>query len=381
MMTLDYETLKVIWWLFIGILFIGFAIMDGFDLGIGIVLPFIGKTDDERRVLLNVVGPTWEGSQVWFVTAAGALFAAWPLVYATLFSGLYIALFLVLFTFFLRPVGFDYRSKLPDPRWRNTWDWGIFVAAAFPALLFGVAFGNLLQGVPFHFDNDLRSFYTGSFWALLNPFALLSGFISLSMLIMHGSMYLQLKTEGVIAERCKKTIFWSGTLFAILFILGGIWVAYGLEGYRIISIGDLAATPNPLKKVVETEPGAWLDNYSTFPWLYRVPAMVLIMTLLTLLFSRTSRLIFGFITSSLTIAGVILTAGISMYPFLLPSSSHPSNSLTIWDSSSSHMTLKVLFWATLVFLPIIIMYTSWVYRVMRGKVTVKTIRDNQHTAY
>ncbi|MCF6204332.1 MAG: cytochrome d ubiquinol oxidase subunit II [Methylococcaceae bacterium] len=380
-MTLDYETLKVIWWLFIGILFIGFAIMDGFDLGIGIVLPFIGKTDDERRVLLNVVGPTWEGSQVWFVTAAGALFAAWPLVYATLFSGIYIALFLVLFTFFLRPVGFDYRSKLPDPRWRNSWDWGIFVAAAFPALLFGVAFGNLLQGIPFHFDNDLRSFYTGSFWALLNPFALLTGFISLSMLTMHGSMYLQLKTEGVIAERCKRTIFWSGSLFLVLFILAGIWVAYGLEGYRIVSIGDLAATPNPLKKVVETEPGAWLDNYSTFPWFYRVPVMVLIMTLLTLLFSRTHRLIFGFITSSITISGVILTAGISMYPFLLPSSSHPNNSLTIWDSSSSYMTLKVLFWATLVFLPIIIMYTSWVYRVMRGKVTVKTIRDNQHTAY
>ena len=380
-MTLDFETLKVIWWLFIGILFIGFAIMDGFDLGIGIVLPFMGKTDDERRVLLNVVGPTWEGSQVWFVTAAGALFAAWPLVYATLFSGLYIAMFLVLFTFFLRPVGFDYRSKLPDPRWRNSWDWGIFVAAAFPALLFGVAFGNLLQGVPFHFDNDLRSFYTGSFWALLNPFALLAGFISLSMLVMHGSMYLQLKTEDVIAERCKKTIFWSGSLFLVLFILAGAWVSFGLEGYRIVSIGDLGATPNPLKKIVEAEAGAWLDNYTTFPWFYRVPLMVLIMTFLTLLFSRTNRPFFGFITSSLTIAGVILTAGISMYPFLLPSSSHPNNSLTIWDSSSSHMTLKVLFWATVVFLPIVIMYTSWVYRIMRGKVTVKTIRDNQHTAY
>lgn len=380
-MTLDFETLKVIWWLFIGILFIGFAIMDGFDLGIGIVLPFIGKTDDERRVLLNVVGPTWEGSQVWFVTAAGALFAAWPLVYATLFSSLYIAMFLVLFTFFLRPVGFDYRSKLPDPRWRNSWDWGIFVAAAFPALLFGVAFGNLLQGVPFHFDNDLRSFYTGSFWALLNPFALLAGFISLSMLVMHGSMYLQLKTEDVIAERCKKTIFWSGTFFLAFFILAGAWVAFGLEGYRIVSIGDLGATPNPLKKVVEIEPGAWLDNYTTFPWFYRVPLMVLIMTFLTLLFSRINRPVFGFITSSLTVAGVILTAGISMYPFLLPSSSHPNNSLTIWDSSSSHMTLKVLFWATVVFLPIVIMYTSWVYRVMRGKVAVKTIRDNQHTAY
>ena len=380
-MTLDFETLKVIWWLFIGLLFIGFAIMDGFDLGIGAVLPFIGKTDEERRVLLNVVGPTWESNQVWFVTAAGALFAAWPLVYATVFSGFYFALLLVLFTLFIRPVGFDYRSKLPDPRWRNTWDWGLFVAGVVPALVFGIAFGNLLQGVPFHFDGDLRSFYTGSFWQLLNPFGLLAGLVSLSMLVMHGSMYLQLRTENIIAERCKKTIFWSATIFLVLFALAGIWVAFGVEGYRIVSIGDLGAAPNPLRKVVEAESGAWLDNYSTFPWFYRIPVMVMIMTFLTLLFSRIDRPGFGFICSSVTVAGVILTAGISMYPFLLPSSSHPNSSLTIWDSSSSYMTLKVLFWATIVFLPIVIMYTSWVYRILRGKITVKTIRDNQHTAY
>ena len=380
-MTLDFETLKVIWWLFIGLLFIGFAIMDGFDLGIGAVLPFIGKTDEERRVLLNVVGPTWESNQVWFVTAAGALFAAWPLVYATVFSGFYFALLLVLFTLFIRPVGFDYRSKLPDPRWRNAWDWGLFVAGVVPSLVFGIAFGNLLQGVPFHFDGDLRSFYTGSFWQLLNPFGLLAGLVSLSMLVMHGSMYLQLRTENIIAERCKKTIFWSATIFLVLFALAGIWVAFGVEGYRIVSIGDLGAAPNPLRKVVEAESGAWLDNYSTFPWFYRIPVMVMIMTFLTLLFSRIDRPGFGFICSSVTVAGVILTAGISMYPFLLPSSSHPNSSLTIWDSSSSYMTLKVLFWATIVFLPIVIMYTSWVYRILRGKITVKTIRDNQHTAY
>jgi cytochrome d ubiquinol oxidase subunit II len=379
--TLDFETLKVIWWLFIGLLFIGFAVMDGFDLGIGAVLPFIGQTDEERRVLLNVVGPTWESNQVWFVTAAGALFAAWPLVYATLFSGFYYALLLVLFTLFLRPVGFDYRSKLPDPRWRNTWDWGLFVAGVVPAVVFGIAFGNLLQGVPFYFDDDLRSFYTGSFWQLMNPFGLLTGLVSLSMLVMHGSMYLQLRTEEVIAERCKKAIFFSAILFLGLFALAGLWVAFGLEGYRIVSIGDLGAAPNPLKKVVEAESGAWLDNYSVFPWFYRIPLMVMITTLLTLLFSRINLPGLGFISSSITVAGVILTAGISMYPFLLPSSSHPNNSLTIWDSSSSHMTLKVLFWATIVFLPIVIMYTSWVYRVLRGKITVKTIRDNQHTAY
>ncbi len=380
-MTLDYETLKVIWWLFIGILFIGFAIMDGFDLGIGTLLPFIGKTDEERRVLLNVVGPTWEGNQVWFVTAGGALFAAWPQVYATAFSGFYFALLLILFALFFRPVGFDYRSKLPDPRWRNAWDWGLFIGGMVPALVFGIAFGNLLQGVPFHFDTDLRSYYTGSFWGLLNPFGILAGLVSLSMLIMQGGIYLQLKTEGVIAERCKKAIFWSGLIFLVLFLLAGLWVAYGVDGYRIVSMGKLDAAPNPLGKIVQTETGAWMDNYNYFGWLFMVPIMAIVMTLFTILLSRLDKPGLGFITSSLTVTGVILTAGLSMYPFILPSSSAPNSSLTIWDSSSSYMTLKALFWSTVVFLPIVIMYTSWVYRVLRGKVTVKKIRENTHTAY
>jgi len=150
----DYETLKIIWWGVVGLLLIGFAVLDGWDLGVGMLLPYVGRSDDERRVVLNSVGPTWEGNQVWFITAGGATFAAWPLVYATAFSGFYIALIVVLFALFLRPVGFDYRSKVPDPRWRGAWDWGIFVAGLVPALVFGVAFGNLLLGVPFHFDGD-----------------------------------------------------------------------------------------------------------------------------------------------------------------------------------------------------------------------------------
>src|SRR6516165_921644 len=187
---IDYETLKVIWWLFIGVLLIGFAVTDGFDLGIGTLLPFLGRNDEERRVMLNSVGPTWEGNQVWFITAGGAIFAAWPVVYATAFSGFYVALILTLFALFFRPVGFEYRSKLADPRWRNAWDWALFVGGAVPALIFGVAFGNLLQGVPFHFDADQRVFYTGSFWGLLNPFALLAGVVSLAMLAMHGAIFL-----------------------------------------------------------------------------------------------------------------------------------------------------------------------------------------------
>ena len=184
----NYEFLKLTWWLFIGVLLIGFAVMDGFDMGVAAWLPFLGKTDDERRVIINTVGPVWEGNQTWLITAGGAIFAAWPLVYAAAFSGMYIALLLVLFALFFRPVGFDYRSKLANAAWRNAWDWALFAGGAIPTLVFGVAFGNLLLGLPFHYDETMRSFYTGSFWQLLNPFALLCGVVSLSMLMTHGAI-------------------------------------------------------------------------------------------------------------------------------------------------------------------------------------------------
>lgn len=380
-MTLDYETLKLIWWLFIGVLMIGFAIMDGFDMGIATLLPFIGQTDEQRRVLLNVVGPNWEGNQVWLVTAGGALFAAWPLVYATAFSGFYFALLLVLFALFLRPVGFDYRSKLADPRWRSAWDWGLFIGGAVPALVFGVAFGNLLQGVPFHFDIDLRSFYTGSFFGLLNPFAILAGLVSFSMLVLQGAVYLQLRTEGVIAERSKRAVVIFAVILVVSFALAGIWTATGIDGYHVVSGAAPDAFPNPLGKVVETSTGGWLSNYHVFPWLWIIPALAFLMTGITVLLSRLNRPGSAFVTSSIAVASVILTAGFSMYPFLLPSSSDPNNSLTIWDASSSETTLKIMFWATLIFLPVVIAYTSWVYRVLRGTVTEDVIRKNQHTAY
>ena len=212
-MYIDYYTLKLIWWLFVGVLLIGFALLGGFDLGVGTLLPFVGRTDAQRRVVLNAIGPTWEGNQVWFITAGGALFAAWPIVYATAFSGFYWALLLVLFALFFRPVGFEYRSKVEDPRWRSAWDWGLFVGGSVPALVFGVAFGNLLQGVPFHFDAFLRSYYTGSFWGLLNPFALLAGVVSLTMLVFHGAIYLQMRTEGDIQARARQSATCSGCCF------------------------------------------------------------------------------------------------------------------------------------------------------------------------
>ena len=186
-MLFDYFTLKIIWWLLVGALLIGFALLGGFDLGVGTLLPFVARSDKQRRVLLNSIGPTWEGNQVWFITGGAALFAAWPLAYAVTFSSLYFALLLVLFALFFRPIGFDYRSKLPNPKWRSAWDWALFAGGFVPALLFGVAFGNLLQGIPFYFDEDMRIYNMGTLLGLLNPFALFAGVISVSMLVMQGA--------------------------------------------------------------------------------------------------------------------------------------------------------------------------------------------------
>lgn len=203
----DYETLKLVWWVLIGVLLIGFALTDGFDMGAMALMPFVGKTDNERRVAINTIAPHWDGNQVWFITAGGALFAAWPMVYAVAFSGLYWAMLLVLFALFCRPVGFDYRSKLENTRWRSAWDWALFVGGAVPALVFGVAFGNLFLGLPFQLDDMMRSSYHGSFFALLNPFALLCGVVSLSMLCAHGGAWLMMRTEGDLAARSRTATY------------------------------------------------------------------------------------------------------------------------------------------------------------------------------
>jgi cytochrome d ubiquinol oxidase subunit II len=377
----DYETLKLIWWLFIGVLLIGFAIMDGFDMGVATWLPFLGKTDDERRVIINAIGATWEGNQTWLITAGGAIFAAWPLVYATAFSSLYIALLLVLFALFFRPVGFDYRSKLPNPAWRNGWDWALFAGSAIPALIFGVAFGNLLIGLPFYYDDTMRSFFTGSFWGLLNPFALLCGAVSLTMLMMHGAIYLQLRTDSAVQQRAKKAALITGIICAIAFALAGIWVAFGIDGYRITSIQNVNVALNPLAKTVEKSAGAWLTNYQSYPWMLLAPTAGFAGIALALLSSNAKKEKTAFVFSSTAIAGIILTAGFSMFPFIMPSSTNPVSSLTIWDAVSSQKTLGIMFVVTVIFLPLILLYTSWVFKVLRGKVTVQSIQDNTHTAY
>jgi len=377
---LDYGTLKIIWWLLVGVLLVGFAIMDGHDMGVGTLLPFVGRSDLERRVVINTVGPHWDGNQVWFITGGGALFAAWPVVYATAFSGFYWAMMLVLWALFFRPVGFDYRSKIHHPLWRSVWDWGLFVGGAVPPLVFGIAFGNLLQGVPFHFDRYLVSTYTGSFWQLLNPFALLAGVVSSAMLTMQGAAYLGHRTEGVLQTRAIRAGVVAAVVLCLSFAAAGIWLQ-SMPGYRITSAIDPAALPDVLGKTVLREAGAWMANYARQPWLWLLPALGLGGALLAALLLLQRRALAAFVLSSLALVGVIGTAGASMFPFVMPSSSMPDASLTVWDSVSSHLSLAIMLWATLIFMPLVILYTSWAYRVMRGKVTTAHIEAYQHTAY
>jgi cytochrome d ubiquinol oxidase subunit II len=380
-MIFDYETLKVIWWCFVGVLLIGFAVTDGFDLGVGTLLPFVAKTDEERRVVINSVGPVWDGNQVWLILGGGALFAAWPLVYAAAFSGFYIAMLLVLFSLILRPGGFDYRSKMPGARWRSFWDWCLFIAGAVPALVLGVAFGNLLQGVPFHFDDSLRSYYSGNFFGLLNPFALLAGVVSLSMLVLHGALFLQIRTDGEIRRRARAAAMLFGGIFILAFAIAGLWLAFGIRGYRIVSIPDVNAAVDPLTKVVQKSPGAWLNNYRSYPWMILAPVLGFMGAALAMWMSVRRRPGAGFVFSGLAATGAILTTGLSMFPFIMPSSTVPNSSLTAWDATSSHWTLTWMFWATIVFLPIVLAYTSWVYRKLRGPVTIERIRETTHSAY
>jgi len=374
---LDYTTLRVIWWLLLGVLLLGFAVMDGFDLGVGTLLPFVARTDEERRLVINTIGPVWEGNQVWLILGGGAIFAAWPPLYAVSFSGFYLAMFLILFALILRPVGFKYRGKLQSRRWRDNWDRALFVGGFVPALIMGVAVGNVLLGVPFHFDDSQRVFYTGSFFGLLTPFALLAGLLSVAMLVAHGAAMLVLKTDGPVAARAARLGSIAALSSFALFAIGGAWVALGLPGYAITSQVVTDGASNPLLKTVQvTGAGGWMHNYTAMPATILAPAAGLVGALASALLLRMRRGGLAFVASGASVAGIILTVGFALFPFLLPSSSHPGSSLTTWDASSSHLTLWVMLLATALLLPIVIAYTAWVYRVLKGKTTLDEMGGN-----
>ncbi len=357
---MDYETLRLVWWALLGILLIGFAVMDGFDLGTAALLPFVARTDGERRVAINTVGPVWEGNQVWFILGGGAIFAAWPALYAASFSGFYLAMFLVLATLILRPAGFKFRSKVEAPQWRSFWDWALFAGGVVPALVFGVAFGNLFKGVPFGFDSDLRFHSTITLWSLLNPFALLVGLVSLSMIVLHGAAWLNLKTEGAVQHRARAVLPWAAIIFALLFALAGAWLSH-LDGLRVAAGLAHDGPSNPTLKTVTTVAGGWIKAEA-------MPAIAIALLGAGGALLLRHRPLLAFLCSALVPVGTIATAGLALFPFLLPSSSQPNVSLTVWDASSSKLTLAVMLGAVVIFLPLIIAYTGFVYRVLRGPV-------------
>mgnify|MGYP006398834893 CR=1 FL=1 len=376
-MILDYEILRLIWWALLGVLLVAFAVTDGFDMGVAALLPAVARNDAQRRQVINTVGPVWEGNQVWFILGGGAIFAAWPALYAVSFSGFYLAMFLILVALIIRPVAFKFRSKRDEPAWRARWDAALCFSGAVPALLFGVAVGNVLQGVPFHFDSDLRPFYTGSFFGLLNPFALLCGLVSLAMLVLHGATWLQIKADGEPAARARRYGLVAALVVIALFAVGGVWVA-NLDGYRIVSALDPSGPSNPLRKEVVLEAGLWLDNFRQWPLLWLVPLAGFAgagMALLGL-FWRVAAL--SFLGSKLSVAAIIATVGAAMFPIILPSSSQPGHSLTVWDGSSSHYTLGVMLFATVVLLPIVLLYTAWVYKVLWGTVSESDVNKDMY---
>ncbi|MDI9350344.1 MAG: cytochrome d ubiquinol oxidase subunit II [Candidatus Symbiobacter sp.] len=377
----DYEIFRLIWWGLLGVLLTGFALLDGFDFGSMALMPFLGKNDEERRVIINTVGPVWEGNQVWLILGGGAIFAAWPAIYAVAFSGFYLAMFLVLCALILRPVSFKYRSKLPTAKWRRNWDYGLLISGAVPPVIFGVAVGNALLGVPFEFDDTMRMNYTGSLLDLLNPFAVMVGLVSLTMMLTQGATWLAVKTEGAVGERAKRAALRFSLVTMLLFVAVGIWVKISGLGYHISSAIDFNGPSNPTLKTVTAGGGEWFANFAAMPVLWLVPALVILGTIIVQWAIRVGKPLLGFIGSSLSIIGVVSTAGVAMFPFLLPSSLNPNMSLTVWDASSSHTTLIVMTIASLIFVPIVLGYTAWAYKIMAGKVTAAYIKEQSDSVY
>lgn len=373
----DYETLRILWWGLMGVLLIAFALTDGFDLGVATLLPFVARTDSERRMVINSVGPTWEGNQVWFILGGGAIFAAWPFVYAVSFSGFYLAMFLVLAALILRPVGFKYRSKRPDPRWRSGWDWALFVGGVVPALVFGVAVGNVLSGAPFRLDSDLRAFFDGSFLGLFTPFTLICGLLSVAMLVLHGSAWLAIKVEhGPVHDRATRFGTLAAILSLVLFAAGWAFVAWTDIGFRIVGTIDPAGPSNPLRTTSEIAAGAWLANYALHPWMMIAPLLGFGGVVVALIGIRRRIESAAFAGSSASAVGIIATVGLSMFPYILPSSIDAHSSLTVWNASSSEKTLGIMLFVTVVFLPIVLAYTAWAFKLMWGRVTAHEVATN-----
>ncbi len=328
--------LNTIWFLLVGVLITGYAILDGFDLGAG-VLHLFAKSDAERRANLHAVEPVWDGNEVWLLTGGGALFAAFPVVYATVFSGFYLALVLVLAALIARAVALEFRNQVNSPRWQAFWDRAFGIGSGLPAVLFGVAVGNVLRGVPI----DAAGHYTGTFLGLLNPYALLLGILSLAMFLMHGALYLALSSEGEQRERMQR---WAS----------GAWMAYA-GMFVVASLASVSFAPHLFAGVLAS-PLWWVLVVLFLAGLVAVPV-----------FLKAGATFRAMVASSACILAMIGLAALGMFPRLVASSTDLANSLTIYNSASTPRTQTVMLVIALVGMPIVIGYTIWIYRVFRGK--------------
>ena len=375
-----YAILKLVWALLLGILLIGLGVMVGMDMGVGTLLRFVGKNDGERRAALNIIGPHWDGNQVWFILGGGAIFAAFPTLYATSFSIFYVVMILLLFSMIMRPVAFEYRSKAAPGTWRDTWDWAFLISGAVPMIVYGAAFGNVLQGVGFHVIWDGQYHQDESFiWYLLNPFALLCGVLSLALSIQQGAAMLMIRGEEPIYGRARAFGSIAGLVATLLFVIGGIWVQF-IRGFVYTAPVNPNMPATPLGgPAVARQTGALMNNFHAMPILWVLPILGVVCMLLAALSLRGNRPVLGWWLGALAWVGTIGTTGVAMFPFLMPSTTNPTQSLTVWNASSSAYTLGWMVVFALIFVPMILAYTSWAFHVMRGKVKVEAVAHDDHS--
>ncbi|QJC35687.1 cytochrome d ubiquinol oxidase subunit II [Enterobacteriaceae endosymbiont of Donacia sparganii] len=380
---LNYEFLCVIWSIIIGILITGFIITDGLDMGVGILLFIIGKNNIERRIMINTIAPHWDGNQVWLITTGGALFAAWPIVYATIFSHFYIVMLLLLISLFLRPVGFEYRSKIKNKIWQKICDICISIGSIIPPIIIGIALGNILQGIPFYMDKYYHIYSEKNFLKLFNFSSIIISITTLFLVINHAASYLQIRIKDYnLNSRLNLILKLSSILLIIFFILSLVNILFFMKGYKINlfiykKMNNIFLKNNNI--IYENK--AWMSNFKNHIYLYIIPLTSIVLPFLTFLSSIFKKFIITFICSSLTIISIILTLGIIMFPFIIPSNIKPYQSLTIWNATSSKLTLNIMLYIVIIFMPIVLAYTFWCYKKMFFYINKEKIKKKSNFYY
>ncbi len=342
---MTHDQLAIVWFGLIAVLWCGYFVLEGFDFGVGVLLPFLGKDEAERRTIVSTLGPVWDGNEVWLLTAGGATFAAFSLWYATLFSGFYLALLLILVALIIRGVAFEFRSKRSSMTWRRRWDAAIFIGSFVPALLWGVAFANIVAGVPLAIQNG-NSEFTGNLFTLLNPYALLGGLVTLSLFVTHGAVFLALKTDGEIRVRANRVAGQVGLVAAVLAVAFGVWT-------QVSHSNNTLASALVLLVVVLAWVGALAAN-------------------------RMGREGWAFLASAITMAGVVVFLFVCLYPNVMPSSTHPEATLTVQNAANSQYTLTIMTWVAVIMTPIVLAYQAWTYWVFRRRLSPSQIPDAEH---